>query len=103
MESNAATLERANHIRVRVNVDDLMQLPRGERIRILRVIQGINPRQLADLIGVSRATIYDWEKGNWNPTDDNVWRAARALGVPVYVLATPPPPNIEESDEGQEA
>lgn len=40
----------------------------GERIKILRILNGMTQEQLADLAGVNRASMVSWERGNYNPS-----------------------------------
>ncbi len=40
----------------------------GEKIRDLRKIEKLSQQQLADIIGVTKGTIYTWENGKNEPT-----------------------------------
>lgn len=53
-----------------------------DRIRKARLAKGLKPRQLAELIGVSRTAVNDWETGKHSPTDKQVPALAKALGLP---------------------
>ncbi|GGB98967.1 hypothetical protein GCM10011494_16790 [Novosphingobium endophyticum] len=54
----------------------------GERIRRLRRKRGYSMVHLASRIGVSRPTLWKWEKGSVFPRQDMVQVVARVLGVP---------------------
>lgn len=53
----------------------------GEKIYGLRKAKGLSQGQLAELIGVSRQTIYKWEAGHARPTSENVKALSDVLGV----------------------
>lgn len=57
--------------------DDLAQ-----QIRALREAQGLTVRVLADLVGVSKVTIWKWEKGSCKPSARLITSLAKALDVP---------------------
>lgn len=50
-------------------------------VRELRIKKGIQAKQLALEIGVSNATVSDWEHGRKNPTGDRLKRLADYFGV----------------------
>lgn len=54
----------------------------GERIRRLRRKRGYSMVHLASRIGVSRPTLWKWEKGSVFPRQDMIQVVARVLGVP---------------------
>ena len=58
----------------------------GQRIRNLRVEQGLTQQELADKMFVSRKTIGNWESGNRLPDISMLSRLARHLGVETYEL-----------------
>lgn len=71
-------------------IDDENEIPRGdgklrenlgERIRRLRRERRLTMVHLASRIGVSRPTLWKWEKGSVFPRQDMVCAIARALGV----------------------
>jgi len=56
----------------------------GARIASWRKAKGLSQRELADAVGVTPATIYQWEgtgRSRTNPTLTNLEAVARALGV----------------------
>lgn len=53
----------------------------GEKIYNLRKTKGISQEDLADLVGVSRQTIYKWEANIVEPTHDNKIALCVALDV----------------------
>lgn len=53
-----------------------------ERIRKARLAKGLNPRELAELIGVTRTAVNDWEAGRHFPTPKQVPALAKALDLP---------------------
>ena len=66
----------------------------GERLRILRMEQGITQQQLADQAGISRSNINTWESGKSLPLPDGLIALANCLGCTVdYLLG-------RESEEG---
>lgn len=50
-------------------------------VRELRIKKGIQAKQLAIEIGVSNATVSDWEHGRKNPTGERLKRLAEYFGV----------------------
>lgn len=50
-------------------------------VRELRIKKGIQAKQLAIEIGVSNATVSDWEHGKKNPTGKRLKRLAEFFGV----------------------
>lgn len=55
-------------------------------IHVHRAIKKITQQQLADAIGVTRATIVALERGNYNPSLDLAFRLARYFGVDMNTL-----------------
>lgn len=51
------------------------------RLRELRTEKGISQKKLADLAGISQASIFYWEKGTRKPKLEQLYRIASALGV----------------------
>lgn len=51
------------------------------RLRELRTEKGISQKKLADLAGISQASIFYWEKGTRKPKLEQLYRVASALGV----------------------
>lgn len=64
----------------------------GERLRQLREARGWVQEQLADVAGVSTATISRIEAGLREPGWGTVVKLARALGVSVAAFDEPEPP-----------
>lgn len=62
----------------------------GIRIRYLRESQGISVIRMSDLIGVTPAAVYRWEKGRNLPDIGNVPSICDVLGKPfeqIFVCA----------------
>jgi transcriptional regulator with XRE-family HTH domain len=53
----------------------------GQRVRVLRLAQGISQEELADRAGVHRTYLGGVERGERNPSLRNIARIAGALGV----------------------
>ena len=51
----------------------------GERIKKWRLEQGLFQRDLAKMIGVNEMTIFNWEKGETNPTKKNLYKLEKVL------------------------
>jgi transcriptional regulator with XRE-family HTH domain len=58
----------------------------GLAIRDLRKKKGLIQQALADLVGVSKTTVLDWEKGRYFPEGKNLTNLANALGVSAAYL-----------------
>lgn len=58
----------------------------GKRIHLLRKDQGISARQFAKMIGMSRDSLADIEKGRGNPRAKTLLKIAEGLEVPVAWL-----------------
>ena len=77
-----------------------------ERIKRLRLEQGLLQRDLAKRVGVSETTIINWEKGRTNPAKKNLEGLQKFLGIesisypsnsylkPQRRVRFPPPPPI---------
>lgn len=66
-----------------------MSEPSGElaqQLRALREAQGLSVRVLAELVGVSKVTIWKWEKGSCKPSARLITSLAKALDVPTTKL-----------------
>lgn len=74
----------------------------AKNLRFYREKSGLTQRQLADLSGMSKAAITDWEGGSASPSLSNIGQVAEALGIadtdllaggeppkPITVRATP--------------
>ncbi len=58
----------------------------GAEIKQLRKKNNLTQAALAEMVGVSRAAVYDWERGAYSPDGKNAEKLARALGIPVSLL-----------------
>lgn len=59
----------------------------GENVRLARKNIGINQQSLADLVGLSRATIVNIEKNRHNLNSDKIQEFCKVLSVsPNYLL-----------------
>lgn len=65
------------------------RLPIGECVRLIRDAKGMTQAQLADLLGVDRGHLANYETGKRNIPADELWRFAEALGVPAAVFLDP--------------
>lgn len=54
---------------------------KSDRIRQTRIERKLTQQQLGDKIGVSKATISQWEKGDYSPSGQNLYTLAKVLGV----------------------
>ena len=58
-------------------------------VRQLRLAKGIQQKELAIEIGVSNATVSDWEHGRKNPSGERLRRLAEFFGVePMVILGS---------------
>jgi transcriptional regulator with XRE-family HTH domain len=57
------------------------QLPDPASARALRLASGVQLRELAEEVGVSRRSLWLWETGQRKPRGANLERYAEALGV----------------------
>lgn len=60
----------------------------GERIRALRLERKLTLQQVADVFGITRASVAGWERGDSRPDQDKLSRLARTLGTTVEYLLT---------------
>lgn len=58
----------------------------GAEIRRLRKGKKYTQQELADLVGVTKTTVLDWEKGRYFPKGENLTNLAKALDVRVSYL-----------------
>lgn len=63
-----------------------------EKILTLRKNKKLTQEELGSLVGVSKAAVYAWEKGTYQPEGDNLINLAGALGVSAAYL-------LEETDD----
>ena len=83
----------------------------GAVIKRARLDKGLSQGALADKVGVSKASIYSWEKGRFAPTDaNNICALEAALGFAngylyslLYPNPTRPPADTGESKAVQNA
>ena len=67
-------------------------------IRQLREERGETQLQVAIALGVTPATVYNWERGKYEPTASMFRRIALTLGVPMEEIALV---GIDVPDEGK--
>lgn len=60
----------------------------SERLHEIRIEKGLSQDKLADMIGVSQTSIYQWEKGTRKPKSEQIIKLAKALDVSTSYLAT---------------
>ena len=58
----------------------------SERLRFLRTQKGLSQKKVADLSGLSQASIYQWEKGTRKPKYEQLQKLAKSLGTTVPYL-----------------
>jgi transcriptional regulator with XRE-family HTH domain len=78
----------------------------GQRLRDLRLRNGLSQEQLAERAGVLIGTIRNWEQGQRSPDAlDTLYRLARALGVPMERLVEgiegTPPRGVRKKTKGR--
>ncbi|MFM4647545.1 LexA family protein [Aeromonas bivalvium] len=61
---------------------------KSERIKELRKKHGLTQQKLGELIGVNKASISQWEQGEYAPSGDNLVALAKAFGVSAHWLST---------------
>ncbi|MDX7693595.1 S24 family peptidase [Aeromonas caviae] len=61
---------------------------KSERIKELRKKHGLTQQKLGELVGVNKASISQWEQGEYAPSGDNLVALAKAFGVSAHWLAT---------------
>lgn len=78
---------------------------KSERIKELRKKHGLTQQKLGELVGVNKASISQWEQGEYAPSGDNLVALAKALGVSAHWLATgkgSPDPSVVLIDESHQ-
>lgn len=81
-------------------MDDLV----GKRIETSRKLKEISQEELAEMVEVSRTTIYKWERGTAKPNFANLQALACALGTTVSFLTSgTSSENIEKETEKESA
>lgn len=58
----------------------------GKRVRQLRTIQGYSQEEFAHQVGLDRSYMGGVERGERNVSLENIFRIARALGLPLAEL-----------------
>lgn len=58
----------------------------GEKIKILRELNGMKQEELADRLNIARNTVGMWEIGKRRPNDNVKWELAQILGISVIDL-----------------
>ncbi|MCV7065642.1 helix-turn-helix transcriptional regulator [Mycolicibacterium farcinogenes] len=77
------------------------QIEVRHRLRIAREYAGLEQSELADLIGVSRNTVGNYEKGHGDPRRIVINAWALACGVPAsWILTGDPAPGSGPDDDG---
>ncbi|MDD3673476.1 MAG: LexA family transcriptional regulator [Synergistaceae bacterium] len=75
----------------------------GHEIRQLRRNLRLSQEGLANLIGVSRSAVYDWERNAYFPEGENLVHLAKALGVSVaYLIGETDDPTPADHTAGKE-
>lgn len=59
------------------------------RLEACRVNAGLTQKELANLLGVSNATIVSWEKGATEPTYSQLKKISELSGVPLDFIFIP--------------
>lgn len=70
----------------------------GQKMQMTRVSKKISQTDLAERVGVSRRSIFDYENGNAMPRKKTLLKIAEALGVTVTYLTNP---DEEDPDAGK--
>lgn len=55
----------------------------GKKIRSARLIAGLKQSDLAEIAGVSRSAVNEWEHGRTEPSASRMFAVARATGQPL--------------------
>lgn len=75
----------------------------GAVLRLLRKNKKFTQAVLSEIIGVSRNTIYDWERNAYFPEGENLVHLAKALGVSVaYLVGETDDPKPADQTAGKE-
>src|SRR5690349_8107394 len=62
----------------------------GSRLREAREARGLSAASLAEVVGISRQVISQYEHGQTAPTPDNLYLIAGTLNLPVAFFLQPP-------------
>lgn len=60
----------------------------GQKIKEIRERRGLTTSDVANIVGVDRATVSKLESANWSPTLDQVLKIAAAVGVRLEIIET---------------
>lgn len=71
----------------------------AQQLRSLREARGLSIRALAALVGVSKVTIWKWEKGDSAPRARSLLPLAKALQVAPYELGVSGPLAMKMPDQ----
>ena len=63
-----------------------MNLTLQEKIKKLRKNKNLTQSELANIAGVTKTAVYNWERGSYSPDGDNLIKLAEALGTTVSYL-----------------
>lgn len=72
----------------------------ADRLRKARELAGLKQQDLAELTGISRASIVNYEAGKTSPRRPAMAAIAMATGVPLWWLANEPEPHHSGDDGG---
>lgn len=75
------------HVKLTVHMGNLtLQLKIRTRLALFRSDRGLTQQELADAIGVTRATIIAIEKENYNPSLELAFRIARYFKTDIHSI-----------------
>lgn len=58
----------------------------GAKLREIRERRGLTTSDVANIVGIDRATVSKLEAANWSPTLDQVLKIAAAVGVRLEIV-----------------
>ena len=58
----------------------------GDKIKAIRIAKGLDQKQLADMVGISKSSISEWENCKRAPRMGTLRKIAAALGVDVWEI-----------------
>lgn len=58
-------------------------------LKACRVNADLSQKQLAEKLGISRATVVNWEKGKTSPTGVQLLKISKISGIPVNYIFIP--------------
>lgn len=65
-------------------------------LEAVRVNAKMKQKEWAKMLGVSQATVINWEKGNTEPTLSQLRRMSELSGIPMDFIFVPDEPNLIE-------